>query len=208
MWNQAPTQRCGVSGHTLRLAWLTLSLALGMAACSDGGSSGSSGGPTSIFSAPDCSGSTALAAGTFTSDVPQWIQDHFKCINAYVSGNNVVIQTKSLPAYTSAYYSTSSALYDSPPNMPTDHIKNPNTTSAQKMTFTLPKTPLTSSSQFTAIYSESTADMGGVAIDGAPSSTPSPPTPTSWPTRGGPWITTTDIRPIPAPTIIMWNPGN
>lgn len=184
MLTQAMIERTNAAGNVSWLAILAALLTLGVAACSSGGgsssesSSSNSGGSTTSFSAPDCSGSTTPVAGTFTSDVPQWIQDNFKCINAYVSGSNVVIQTKSLPPYLSAYYGTGAALRDStPPTMPTTsdaetsptsylHSKNPNTISAQTMTFTIPKTPLTSASQFTATYSENTADMGGIAVDG------------------------------------------
>ncbi|HEX7926629.1 MAG TPA: YHYH protein [bacterium] len=145
---------------------LALATVFAVGACSSsGGGGGSSSSSSTSVNAPNCANGTTSA--DIDDDVPDWIKNNFTCISASVSGSNVVINTHSLPPYTSAYWDqtgTYASQYDA--SMPTNHTTNPNLIDSSDISMTIPMTPLTSSGDLSPTFSEDSASFGGIAVDG------------------------------------------
>jgi|GEM_PF-3148260 len=97
------------------------------------------------------------------SNVPGWIKDNFKNIRAYVSGNTIVIETRSYPPYKTYYYGSSSAYYDAS-TIPS--VTNPNTIAQREITMTVPLNPTISASTLDSTKSSAGLGIIGIAVNG------------------------------------------
>ncbi|BDA80369.1 hypothetical protein LPTSP3_g32990 [Leptospira kobayashii] len=117
-------------------------LALAYVANSSGTCNGSAAttGVTVSNSTATLDASTGCVTGVTTcmdAALPSWIKDNFKCATGYVSGSNYVFKSQNVPNTKSSYYGTSSPLYEAR----TTTGPNPNTTSSQKLVYTIPSAP-------------------------------------------------------------------
>ncbi|WP_411824525.1 YHYH protein [Leptospira sp. 'Mane'] len=118
---------------------LALAYLMNSSTCSTASSSTSTGTTVSNNTAT-LNTSTGCVTGVTScmdSALPSWIKDNFKCATGYVSGGNYVFKSQNVPNTKSSYYGTSSPLYEAR----TTTGPNPNTTSSQKLVYTIPSSP-------------------------------------------------------------------
>lgn len=122
--------------------------------CEPSDDSGSGGSSSSDV--PDCSNGSE--AGVFEGDVPSWIQDNFTCVKVTADGDELVIETRNLPPYTSWYYGSDSDRFDD--TEPEDD-RNPNRIEEQDVTMTV-----TSDPEIAGSPSDTALGVVGIAVDG------------------------------------------
>ncbi|MBS1511979.1 MAG: YHYH protein [Bacteroidetes bacterium] len=106
------------------------------------------------------------SSGTSTTPVPDIYKKIYGATDMYVEGNYVVIKSNGLPDHKTVYYPTSNALYENFSGTTfggNTFNKNPNTISAQTLTFKIPLNP-------TVASSHSATPLGpiGVSLNGVP----------------------------------------
>ena len=83
--------------------------------------------------------STPYCVTTMDSGVSTTISNNFNCIQASVSGSNLVVKSSNLPNYKSYYYGSSSELYEALPSG--NKSAGSNLISSQNFKYSIPVTP-------------------------------------------------------------------
>lgn len=140
------------NGYWTYLMITTLGAAL-LAACAGAGVNSHE---QITVTAPDCSveGSRAEIA----PEVPAWFKEHFTCVKAWVEGEELVVETRSLPPYPSYYYGRESSRYK---GLPAGRRGNPNRIKAQAYRMRIPLRPKPADD-----FTDTEFDAIGVAING------------------------------------------
>jgi len=134
-----------------------------------GPAGGPGGGPGGQQSSAAKLGSDVpdLTSGVITTnidaDVPAWIKDNFHGIRAYMKDGNVVLQTRSLPPYTSPYWGSGHARYTTD-GMPKD--LNPNKIKELSVTLVVSSKPTLASPNLNSTAVECPMGIIGIAVDG------------------------------------------
>jgi hypothetical protein len=83
--------------------------------------------------------STGCVSGVTTcmdSALPTWIKNNFKCAVGYVSGTNYIFKSQNIPNNKSAYFGTSSPMYEA--FTTAGNSPNPSSIGSQKLVYTIP----------------------------------------------------------------------
>jgi hypothetical protein len=139
--------------------WLpVILLTIGVISCSVASTSTTSSTTTFGTDVPDCSSGTITT--NIDSNVPAWVQNNFTCVRAFMSGTNIVIETRSLPPYTSYYYGASTS-YAARHDTTAPTTPNPNVIATQTVVMTVPSSPAVATSQVS-----SGLGIVGIAVNG------------------------------------------
>lgn len=99
-------------------------------------------GTTVVNSTATLNGSTDCITGmtsSMSSDLPDWIRNHFKCAVGSVSGNNYVFRSQNIPNTKSYYFGTNSPMYEALAAGKTP--AGTNQIQSQCLVYTIPKNP-------------------------------------------------------------------
>jgi hypothetical protein len=89
---------------------------------------------------PPGSESNPLCTTKIDSTVPAWVKQSFTCIEAFMSGTDIIIKTKSLPPYKSYYYGEGNPMFEPIPAGQTPNLQNKIV--AQNFQFTISSKPV------------------------------------------------------------------
>lgn len=114
-------------------------------------------------------------ATTLADDVPSFYSSYFRCIDASMDGDDVLLTTSNLPPHPSAYYNDDDPNHEAWDDRGGDYVQNPNRLTEQLFQVRIPTNPVPKGLVVTAAMHDLTAGtsreeypMGhaGVALDG------------------------------------------
>ena len=98
-----------------------------------------------------------------TEEVPVVFDKFNSSVEVYIEGNFVVLKSNGIPDHKSPYFAANNAQYEAYNGSIANFAKNPNSISAQSLTFKIPVNPKEASS-----HSSSPLGPIGIAINGVP----------------------------------------